>query len=46
MKTAKVKRNKPVYLGMSILDISKSLCMNFAMITINERTKTKQKYAI
>ena len=45
MKTAKVKRNKPVYLGMSILDISKSLCMNFGMITINQSTKTKRKYA-
>ena len=33
MKKRKAKMNKPVYLGMSILDISKTLCMNFGMIT-------------
>ena len=34
IKKRKVKMNKPVYLGMSILDIRKTLiCMNFGMIT-------------
>ena len=33
--------NKPEYLGMSILDISKTLYMNFSMITLNQNIKTK-----
>ena len=33
MKKKKAKMNKPVYLGMSILDIAKRLCMNSGMIT-------------
>ena len=32
MKKTKVKMNKPIYLGLSILEISKILCMNFGMI--------------
>ena len=33
MKKNKVKMNKPIYLGLSILEISKILSMNFGMIT-------------
>ena len=32
MKKTKVKMNKPVYLGMLILNISKTLCMNFVCL--------------
>ena len=35
MKKTKVKMNKAAYLGMSMLDISKT-CMNFRMITLNQ----------
>ena len=32
MKKIKVKMNKPLYLGLSILDTKKHWCMNFGMI--------------
>ena len=32
IKKTKVKMNKPVYLGMLILNISKTLCMNFVCL--------------
>ena len=46
MKKTKVKMNKPVYLDMSILDISKTLCMNFGRIILNQNIETKQNYVI
>ena len=33
MKKLKVKMNKPIYLGLSVLEISKIIIMNFGMIT-------------
>ena len=46
MKKTKVKMNKPVYLGMSILDISKTLMYEFwyDYIKPNYRDKAKLCY--
>ena len=55
MKKTNVKMNKPIYLGMPILDISKILmyefwyeylCMSFGMTTLNQNMETEQNYAI
>ena len=40
MRKIKVKMNKTVYLDMSLLDISKTLIMNFGMIILNQSTRT------
>ena len=45
IKKTIVKMNKPIYLGMSILDISKTLYMNFGMIILTQSINTKQNYA-
>ena len=39
MKKTKVKMNKPVYLGLSILEINKTLIMNFGKIILNQTIK-------
>ena len=44
MKYAKVKMNKPIYLGLSISNISKTLKYEFGMITLNQNIKTEQNY--
>ena len=43
MKKKKLRMNKPVYLSMSILDISKTFYkfINFGMITLNQSMKTE-----
>ena len=43
MKKAKVKMNKPVYLGMSILDISKTLIYGFWYDYIKPSYQNKAK---
>ena len=41
MKKTEVKMKQPIYPGMSMLDISKHLCMNFRMITFNQNMETE-----
>ena len=43
MKKTKVKMNKPVYLGMSILDISKTLMYEFWYDYVKPKYKDKAK---
>ena len=45
MKKTRIKTNKPLYLGMSILDISKTF-LTFGMITLNQRIEILQNYVI
>ena len=45
IKKAKVKMNKSIYLGMSILDISKTLMYEFWYDYIKPSIKTEQNYA-
>ena len=45
MKKTRVKMNKPVYLGTSILDISKALMCGFSYDYIKQSKKRKQNYA-
>ena len=44
MKKARAKMTKPLYLGMSILDISKTLCMTFGTIILAQSMETKQNF--
>ena len=45
MKKTKVKMYKPVYLGLSILEISKTLCMSFGITILNQSIGAMQNYA-
>ena len=45
MKEVKVKMNKPIYLGLSILEV-KLLCMNFGMILSKVNTRAMQNFVI
>ena len=46
IKKVKVKMIKPVYLGLSILEISKALMYEFGMIILNENIKGMQNCGI
>ena len=40
----KVKMNKPIYLGLSVLQISKVVSVSFGMIILNQSIRTKQNH--
>ena len=44
MKKARVKMTKPLYLGISILDIVKYSCINFGTIILTQSIKTEQNF--
>ena len=46
MKKVKVKMNKPIYLGLLILDIIKLLCKNFGMNLSKVNPRAKQNFVI
>ena len=46
MKKAKVKMNQPIYRGMSVLDISKTLMNEFWYDYVKPIIKTVRNYAI
>ena len=45
-KKTKVKMNKPVYLSMSILDISKTLTYKFGVNTLNQNVEIEQNFVL
>ena len=45
MNKIKVKMNKPVHLGLSMLKISKMLMLNFGMFILHQSFRTMQNYA-
>ena len=44
MRKAQVLMNKPVYLGLPILDLSKTVCLSFSLVMCNRNTKKKLNY--
>ena len=46
MKKTRIKMTKPLYLGMSILDISKILMYEFWYDYVNSSMEIKQNYVI
>ena len=45
MRKIKVKMNKPVYLGLPILEISITLLYEIGMIILKQSIRTMQNYA-
>ena len=46
IKKTRVKMSKPLYQGMSILDISETLKYKFWCVTLNQSTEIEQNYVI
>ena len=46
MKKTRVKMTKPLYLGMSILDISKILIYEYGLIILIQSMETRQNFVI
>ena len=44
MRKAQVLMNKPVYLGLPILDLSKTVCLSFSLVMCNRNMKKKLNY--
>ena len=44
MRKTRVKLTKPLYLGISISDISKTLMYDFGTIVLTQSMETKQNY--
>ena len=44
MKKTELEFDKPVYLGMCIVDLSKTICMNFIINILNQNMEIKLNF--